>query len=167
MQGIVRSHHRAALFIDHSALFINSFRRYRDVVSVKKKRSAAFSQSNRSLLHALQAFWLSVDFTDGARTTVPLIRGLFGFVALRCYTEECAFSLSTQAQGHAWDLVEYEQVEPAHCSTGATTGGIGCERNMLWGLYHPLSLCARLVLCMTGVFELALNAELAGNRRTR
>jgi hypothetical protein len=31
---------------------------------------------------------------------VPFSRGLFGFAALRCYAEECAFFLSTQAQGH-------------------------------------------------------------------
>ena len=55
---------------------------------------------------------------------VPLSRGLFGFVALRCYAEEFAFSLSTQAQDHAWNLVEYKRVEPAHCPTGATSGGI-------------------------------------------
>ncbi len=65
---------------------------------------------------------------------VPLSRGLFGFVALRCYAEECAFSLSTQAQGHDWDLVEYKRVEPAHCPTGATSGGAGCERNILRGV---------------------------------
>ncbi len=52
---------------------------------------------------------------------VPLSRGLFGFVALRFYSEECAFSLRTQAQDHAWDLVEYKRVEPAHCPTGATS----------------------------------------------
>ncbi len=51
---------------------------------------------------------------------VLLSRGLFGFVALRCYAEECAFSLSTQAQDHVWDLVEYKRVEPAHCPTGTT-----------------------------------------------
>ena len=52
---------------------------------------------------------------------VPLSRGLFGFVALWCYAEECAFSLSTQVQDHAWDLAEYRRVEPAHCPTGATS----------------------------------------------
>jgi hypothetical protein len=59
---------------------------------------------------------------------VPLSGGLFGFVALlRCYAEKCAFSLSTQAQDHVWDLAEYKRVEPAHCPTGATSGGTGCE----------------------------------------
>ena len=78
---------------------------------------------------------------------VPLSRGLFGFVALRCYAEECALSLSTQAQDHVWDLVEYKRVEPAHCPTGATSGGTGCERSseVLCGAHHPLCLCARLV----------------------
>jgi hypothetical protein len=50
------------------------------------------------------------------------------FVALRCYAEECAFSLSTQAQDHVCDLTEYRRVEPAQCQTGATSGGAGCER---------------------------------------
>ncbi len=35
---------------------------------------------------------------------VPLSRGLFGFVALRCYAEECAFPLSTQAQDHVYKV---------------------------------------------------------------
>ena len=85
----------------------------------------------------------------------PLSWGLFGFVALRCYAEECAFSLSTQAQGHVWDLAEYKRVEPAHCPTGATSGGVGCERYFL-GAYLPLCLRTRLVFCMTGVLELDL-----------
>ena len=58
----------------------------------------------------------------------------FCAVALRCYAEECAFSLSTQAQDHVWDLVEYKRVEPAHCPTGATSGGTGCERNIMRGI---------------------------------
>ncbi len=65
---------------------------------------------------------------------MPLSEGLVGFVALRCYVEECAFSLSarSQAQDSAWDLAEYKRVEPAHCLNGATSGGTGCERNRLW-----------------------------------
>ena len=39
---------------------------------------------------------------------MPFSGGLVGFVALRCYAEECAFSLSTQAQDHVWDLAEYK-----------------------------------------------------------
>ncbi len=69
---------------------------------------------------------------------VLLSRGLFGFVALWCYAEECAFSLSTQAQDHVWDLVEYKRVEPAHCPTGATSGWAGCERSIKRGF-----VCAR------------------------
>jgi hypothetical protein len=33
------------------------------------------------------------------------------------------------------------RVEPAHCPTGATTGGAGCERSLLWGI--PPSLFVR------------------------
>jgi hypothetical protein len=73
---------------------------------------------------------------------VPLNRGLFGFVSLRCYAaEECAFSLNTQAQNHVWDLVEYKRFEPAHFPTGAMSGGAGCERNIMRGM--PLSLSMR------------------------
>jgi hypothetical protein len=80
----------------------------------------------------------------------PLEGGLVGFVALRCYAEECAFSLSTQAQDRVWDLAEYKRVEPAHCQTGATSGGTGSERKHLWA-HHLLCLRMRLVLCMTVV----------------
>ncbi len=77
---------------------------------------------------------------------VPLSRGLFGFV-LRYYAEECAFSLSTQAQDHVWDLVEYKRVEPAHCPTGATSGG---TRDMMRAKYYAghtaLFLYARALL---------------------
>jgi hypothetical protein len=103
----------------------------------------------------VRTFWFPVDFTDGGGTTVPLSGGLVGFVALGCYAEECAFSLSTQAQDHVWDLAEYKRVEPAHCPTGATSGGTGCEQNLLWA-YHPLYLRTRLVLYMTRVLELDL-----------
>ncbi len=54
---------------------------------------------------------------------MPLGGGLDGFEALRCYAEERAFSLSTQAQDHVWDFIEYKRVKPAHCPTGATSGG--------------------------------------------
>ncbi len=84
---------------------------------------------------------------------MPLSRGLFGFVALRCYAEECAFSLSTQVQDHVWDLVKYKRVEPAHCPTGATTGGTGCERFFVWP-YRPPCLRTRNVLFMAGMLEL-------------
>ena len=58
---------------------------------------------------------------------MPLNGGLVGFSALRCYAEECAFSLSTQAQDHVWDLAEYKRVEPAHCPTGATSIYVLCD----------------------------------------
>jgi hypothetical protein len=43
----------------------------------------------------------------------PYARGKQGFVS--CNVEECALSLSTQAQDHVWYLAEYKRVEPAHC----------------------------------------------------
>ncbi len=67
---------------------------------------------------------------------MPLSKGLVGFVELRCYAEECAFSLSTQAQNHVWDLAECKRVESAQCLTEATSGRRGCEQNLLWA-YHP------------------------------
>ncbi len=82
---------------------------------------------------------------------VPLSRGIFGFVALRCYAEESAFSLSTQAQDHVWELVEYKRVEPAHCPTGATSGGTGCERNIMWGIPPSLFMRAHCSLHDWGV----------------
>ncbi len=86
---------------------------------------------------------------------MPFSGGLVGFVALQCYAEECAFPLSAQAQDRVWDLAELKQVESAHSPTGATSGGAGCERNLLWA-YHPLCLRTRLVLCVIGVLELDL-----------
>ncbi len=72
-----------------------------------------------------------VDFTDSGGTTVPFSGGLVCFVALRCYAEECAFSLSTQAQDHVLDLAEYMRAEPARCPTSATSGVAGRERKLL------------------------------------
>ncbi len=104
----------------------------------------------------MRTFWLPVDFTYGGGTTAPLSEGLVGFVALRFYAGKCAFSLlSTPAQDRVWDLAECKLVEPAYCPTGATSGGTGCERILLWA-YRPLCLRTRLVLCMTGVLELEL-----------
>jgi hypothetical protein len=86
---------------------------------------------------------------------VPLSGRLVGFVALRCYAEECAFSLSTQAQDHVWDLAEYKRVEPAHCPTGATSGGASCFCG-----HTTIFVCARASLSfafdLTGVIELDL-----------
>ena len=62
---------------------------------------------------------------------MPLSRGLFGFVALRCYAEDCAFSLSTRPEGQDASV-------------------------LLCGAYHLLCLCARLFFCMTGVLEFDL-----------
>ncbi len=73
---------------------------------------------------------------------MPLSRGLFGFVALRCYAEECAFSLSAQAQDHVRDLAEYKRVEPAHCPNGATPGGAGCERSIMQDIPPPFFMRA-------------------------
>ena len=61
--------------------------------------------------------------------------------ALHFHAEECAFSLSTQAQDHVWDLAEYKRVKPAHCPTGATSGGTSCERNFCG--HTTLFVCAR------------------------
>ncbi len=70
--------------------------------------------------------------------------------------EEYAVFLSTQAQDHAWDLAKYKRVEPAHCPTGATSGGTGGEHKRIWA-YHPISFMrARLVSCITGVLQLEL-----------
>jgi hypothetical protein len=54
---------------------------------------------------------------------------------------------STTAQGHVWDLAEYKRAGPAHVPTGATFGGAGGERKLLWA-YHPgcFIMRARLVL---------------------
>ena len=141
-------------FVNRSALFTNSFRRHRDNVPAKQEAQCGFRQSIRSLFH-VRTCWLPVEFTDGGGTTVPLSGGLVGFVALQCYAEECAFSLSTHAQDHVWDLAEYKQVEPAYFPTGATSGGTSCERNLLCA-YHSHCLRTRLVLCKTGVLELDL-----------
>ena len=114
-------------FVDRSALFTNSFRQHRDIMSAKQIRSADFLNLPETYFKC-ELFLLTVAFTDGGGTTAPLSGGIVGFVALRCYAEECAISLSTQAQDHVWDLVEYKRVEPAHCPTGAMSGGTGGER---------------------------------------
>ena len=93
------------------------------------------------------------DFAGGGGTTEPPTnRGARWFVALRCYAEDCAISLSTQAQDNVWDLAEYKRVKPAHCPTGAMSGGTGGERKKLWA-YHPncFIMRTRLVRRMTGV----------------
>jgi hypothetical protein len=74
---------------------------------------------------------------------MPLSRGHFGFVALRCYAEECAFFLSAQAQDHVWDLVEFKRVEPATAQPERLSEGQDASK-ILCGAYHYLCLCARL-----------------------
>ncbi len=87
---------------------------------------------------------------------MPLSRGLFGFVALRCYAEKCAFSLSGRkhktTSGTSLSTSESNRrtAQPERRPEGQDASEI------LFGAYHPLSLCARLVLCMTGVLELDL-----------
>jgi hypothetical protein len=93
----------------------------------------------------MRTLWLPVGFTDGGGATVSLSGGLIGFVALLCYAEDRAFTLSTQAQNHVRDLAEYRRVEPAHCPTGATSGGAGFEQTLLWA-YPPLCFRTHLVL---------------------
>ena len=108
--------------------------------------------SRASQYFGSQIFLLTVE---GPK--VPLSRGLFGFVALRCYAEECAFSLSTQAlykttSGTSLSTSESNRrtAQPERRPEGQDASELLC------GAYHPLSLCARLVLCMTGVLELDL-----------
>ena len=121
-------------------LFFNSFRRktWCGFPSICPKLISRASQSFGSPMLLLTV--------EGPK--VPLSRGLFGSVALRCYAEECAFSLSKQVQGNAWDLAEYRRVEPAHCPTGATSGGTGCERKLLWE-YHPHCFTTRTRLVLS------------------
>ena len=124
-------------FVDRSTPFTSSFV---DTAASCRQRKSVVRLPSIYPKHISSAnLWLPVDFTDG--TTVLLSGGLVGFVALRCYAEECAISLSTQAQDHVWDLAEYKRVEPAHYPTGATSGEAGCERKYL-SAYHPL-VCAR------------------------
>ena len=78
---------------------------------------------------------------------VPLSRGLFGFVTPRCYAEECAFSLSTQAQDHVWDLVEYKRAEPAYCPTARRPEG-----QVASGVYFGAYQYTTLFLFMRALF---------------
>jgi hypothetical protein len=136
LHGIVRPHHRSSGTIS-SPLGIFSSTAFVDPATSRRLRNNVVWLSH----NLLEAYFTCesifcgspVDFSDGG-PKLPLSRGLFGFVALRCYADKCAFSLSTQAQDHVWDLVEYKRVEPAHCPTGATSGGTGCERNIMRGI---------------------------------
>ena len=141
-------------FADRSALFHQQLSPTpRNRVGKAKRSAASLNLPEDYFTCESFGFPLILLAVEGPK--VPLSRGLVGFVALRLYAEECAFSLRTQAKDHVWDLAEYKRVELAHCPTGATSGGAGCERNLLWE-YHPLCLRTRLVLCMNGVLELYL-----------
>ncbi len=75
---------------------------------------------------------------------MPLSGGARWFVALRCYAEEFAISLSTQAQDSAWDFAEFKRVELAHYPTGATFGGTGTASEFFFGQTTLTALlCAR------------------------
>ena len=143
------AHHRSSGTISSTArhLFFNNFHRVGEA-----KRGVAFPQSARSLFHVrVKILGFPMLLLTVEEPKVPLSRKIFGFVALRCYAEECAFSLSPQAQDHAWDLAEYKRVEPAHCPTGATFGGIGCERNIMRGIPPPFFMRAPCSLHNGGV----------------
>ncbi len=109
-----------------------------------------------SICFYARALWLPVDFTGGGETAVPLSGGGgVGFVGLRPYEEECAFSLSTHALDHALGLAEFKRVEPAHGPNDAMSGETSRERIFLLA-YRPLCWRSRLILYMTGVLELDL-----------
>ena len=144
LHGIVRllivrvAPFRRPLGIFPSTAFIDvatSCRRSRNVVWISLNLPEAYFTCE-SIFFGSPMLLLTVE---GPK--VPFSRGLFGCVALRCYAEECAFSLSAQAQDHVWDLVECKRVELAHCPTGATSLGTGCERNIMRGI--PPSLFMR------------------------
>ena len=144
LHGIVRSHHRSSGTISTTARHFSPRAFVDTATSCRRSKNVV-----RLSLYLPEAYFtpcgpfgspLILLTMEGP--TVPLSRGLFGFVALRCYAEECDFYLSTQAQYHVWDLVEYKRVEAAHCPTGATTGGAGCERNILWGIPPSFFVCA-------------------------
>ncbi len=138
---------RVAPFFDRSASFLQQLSSCR-----RSKTWCGFPSICLMLIsRKSQYFGSSVLLLTVDGPKVPLSKGFFGFVALRCYAEECAFSLSTQAQDHVWDLAEYKRVEPAHCSTGATSGGTGCERNTMRGIPPPFFMRALCSLHDWGV----------------
>ncbi len=72
---------------------------------------------------------------------MPLSGRLFGFVALRCYAEECAFSLSTQAHDHLGTSLSTSKsnqriAQPARRPEGQAASEVFC-----W--YINLFVCAR------------------------
>jgi hypothetical protein len=81
------------------------------------ERNAAAASAPHSMGSEFPANWGHTYDLRPFPRAMAFSGGLVGFVALWCYAEECAFSLSTQAQDHVWDLAEYKRVEPAHCPT--------------------------------------------------
>ncbi len=79
--------------------------------------------------------------------------GLVGFVALRFFAEECAFSLSAQAQNRVWDLAESNRrtAQSARRPEGQAASEIFCGHTTIF------CLRTRRVLYMTGVLDLDLN----------
>ena len=67
------------------------------------------------------------------------------FVALRCYAEECAISLSSHAQDNAWDLAEYKRVEPAHRQPARRPEGQAASENLCGYTTPTVILCARVL----------------------
>jgi hypothetical protein len=127
LHGIV-SHHRSNGTISSTARYFSSAAFVDTATSCRRSKNVV-----RLSLHLPVAYLTPCEHYGSPLIlltvegpVVPLSTGLFGFVALRCYAEEFAFSLSTQAQDHVWDLAEYKRVEPTHCPNGATSGGAGC-----------------------------------------
>ncbi len=101
LHGVVRSHHRTSGTMSSTARHFASAA----FVDIAASSSAKLSVVRLSFVNLPGAFFtlcepagspLILLTVEGP--TVPLSRGLFGFVALWCCAEECAFSLSTQAQ---------------------------------------------------------------------
>jgi hypothetical protein len=92
--------YRSAFFLKQ----LSSMPRHR--VGEAKTRCGFPSICPKLISRANQSFVSPVLLLTVEGPKVPLSRGLFEFVALRFYAEECAFSLSKQAHDPAWDLVE-------------------------------------------------------------
>ncbi len=75
---------------------------------------------------------------------MPLSGGLVGFVAPRCYAEECAFSLSTQAQdtsGTSLSTSESKRriAQPARRPEGQDASDLFCGHTTLFVCERALS----------------------------
>ncbi len=53
-------------------------------------------------------------------------------------SQETAVPFSVALAGHSRLHAKDKQVEPAHCSTGATSEGTGGEEKRLWAYHQPL-----------------------------